>query len=424
MKQRAGAWGVIIIFVLMACSITGLFRHLPSQPGIDFSQPWGFGKAQRASNYQLGSPYLNLDGYQNELLQIANDSNDERLATAILNRQQPDPTGTPLMYYMMGNLPGSFATDLQVYRVVQVAAFLIAAFVLAWPVLKGVSGALFPIALAAAYVPLLFDLAVGNFDCFQLLAFVLAAASIDRLRKTGLSAIHSAALACILVLLSLFKPNFDSATALLWLCLLANAKGHRITILVASAAATAVLVVLPCLLFNSWSIWSDWHHYALPNANRIAYPVGAGNHAAVALLSQRFGLSIVLSMLVCGLLLSSAPAWLWVRHELAFMRVLLDPYACLSIGIVAAFALSPLIWQHYHVLAVAPALWLCRWGLQGLGITTLVLFADLPSILATNRVPVPLWLIQLNHSFCWLVLLLGIALALAMQTPRLRKEKA
>ena len=80
---------------------------------------------------------------------------------------------------------------------------------------------------------------------------------------------------------------------------------------------------------------------------------------------------------------------------------------------VLSLATSPLVWEHYQLLAVIPALWLCRAGATGwgaLGWLSLLAFADLPENFNSFAGHIPGWLMILNHSFCWLPLWIGMVM--------------
>jgi hypothetical protein len=73
-----------------------------------------------------------------------------------------------------------------------------------------------------------------------------------------------------------------------------------------------------------------------------------------------------------------------VRAALA--RMLGDPHLTTAIGVTLTIALPPLVWYHYYILVLAPALWLLnvRSGSSSArlwGLAALVLSAGLPASL-------------------------------------------
>jgi hypothetical protein len=72
------------------------------------------------------------------------------------------------------------------------------------------------------------------------------------------------------------------------------------------------------------------------------------------------------------------------RVRAALARVLGDPHLTTAIGVTLTIALPPLVWYHYYIIGLAPALWLLNvrsgsssprlWGLAAL-----VLTAGLPA---------------------------------------------
>lgn len=394
MKSGAAVWATAAILAAMTIATSALWRGLPQQPGSDFVQFWGMAKAQRLSHYQLGSPYLQRSGYQQYFRAMAAESQDRRLAFAVLNRQMTDPTGTPLLYYLMGNLPDRYSLVLQTYRLVQLAAFLVAVILLLRPNTAALG--VFVVALTAAYAPLLYDLAVSNLNCLQLLSLVLIAAVIARKPHGTLT---PCLLAAALVVLTLLKPNLSSASLLLGLCLLVRYPQQRLPVVATGLSLVALLLVMPCLLFGSWSVWLDWWHFSFSTDEVLAFPISAGNYSSVRLL-ESVGLTPAKALSLSAALLALPLLIHWSKLS----RLIVDPWLCLATGVILMLSLSPLIWQHYHVMALIPALWLCRSPAalpRIAGVVSLLLFADLPMNLNTVVGGVPEWAIEWAHAFGW-----------------------
>lgn len=422
-------WAALIVLAAMALGTQALWRGLPAQPGSDFVQLWGVAKAQRSSGYRLGAPYGNIDGYQQQLWQMTRDSGDRRQVFALANWHPIVPNGTPLLYYLMGNLPTPYTATLQWYRAAGLGIFLLTAYVLIRPLRWHTAAALiFTVLLAAAFTPLLFDLALGNLNCMQLLGLMLTAALLrqSRAKPGGLGAAASFLLAGLLALLSLAKPNFNSATLLLGVCLLLNGGWReRFAVIAAWGIISLLLLALPCMLFGRWDAWQQWWTYTFATGQGIHLPPPE-NFSGMNLLRSSLGLPAAAAFAVVGILLalpllgpgltSPSPFTAWRRQAAALRDHLKDPYFCLAGGILLTLALSPLVWRHYLVLAVVPALWLIARVESGAlpraaGWLSLLLFADLPMILNTATDAVPYWLIVAVHGFAWMPAWYGIIVA-------------
>lgn len=418
--------GLIVVMAMMLAGTYALWSSALRQPGVDFYLYWGIAKAQRLADFRLGSPYVNRELYQGAFESMAYGSGDNRLASAVAARELPDPTSTPLAYYLMGKQPNNYGLALNCYRVVQVSAFLLAAWLFARPLKLGsATGVALMVALVAGYSPLAFDIGLGNVNCLQLLGFVATATLMESVLRDGSSLNWPwiLLLTSLLVLQTLFKPNFAPAAALLSFCLLLNLKRQRVSVLASLAGMTALFLILPCALFG-WSTWWDWAKFISSPNQVFEFSVSSGNYSGVGLIKSTLGVgtgvaeSMVL-LLVALPLIRPSPSMreTWARFlELAstVLRALREPGFAVSAGIVLSFAISPLIWQHYQLLAIAPALWLCGKKRPG-GVTTLVvgcvsilLFADLPVNINTVFGGIPGWMISVHHGFSWMLLWFGM----------------
>ncbi|WP_029919106.1 glycosyltransferase 87 family protein [Nevskia soli] len=419
---------IIIVMILMATASFRFWSDLPNQLGVDFYQFWGIAKSQQSSGFRLGSPYRNPAGYQQQLLKLAAVEGDAELVAAVGKREQPDLTGSPLLYYLLGMLPQKYTVALWSFRTAQFVAFALAAFLLVRRLTSGpVSALTFAVALAAAFDPLLLDMAVGNLSSFQLLGLVLVAGLLEQggASNVRIGLAQALLVTVVLVLLTLVKPSIAAATALAGLCLYRKTERRVRTIIAVTAGAVcALLYALPCMLFNSASVWADWWSGTFSSVDRLAYAGGDGNYSGVGLLSSRLGISIAAAMALVGTFLLVSLLWPIVsvcattskagRDYLAVIRNgLVDPYLCIAFGVVVSFALSPLVWSHYQVLGIIPALWLC-WN-QGTrnrlpriaGWLALLLMADLPRRIYLLA-GVPWILIEACHGFSWLLLWVGM----------------
>ncbi|MFI4980184.1 MAG: glycosyltransferase 87 family protein [Nevskiales bacterium] len=417
----------IIVMIFMATTSFRFWCDMANQPGVVFYQFWGIAKSQQSSGFQLGSPYRNPAGYQKQLSKLAAVEGEAELVAAVSKREQPDLTGSPLLYYLLGMLPRKYTAALWGFRTAQFVAFVLTAFLLVRRFTSGrVSALIFAVALAAAFDPLLLDMAVGNLSSLQLLGLVLVAGLLEQggLNNARIGSAQAVLVSVMLVLLTLVKPNIAAATVLLGLCLyLKTERRDRAIAAVAAGAVSALLYALPCVLFNSASVWVDWWSGTFSSVGRLAYAGGDGNYSGVGLLSSRLGISVAAAMALVGTFLLVSLLWPIAsvratafkvgRDYLAVIRNgLVDPYLCIAFGVVVAFALSPLVWSHYQVLGIIPALWLCRdqgprYQLPRLaGWLALLLLADLPRRIYL-LVSAPWILIEACHGFSWLLLWVG-----------------
>jgi hypothetical protein len=178
-----------------------------------------------------------------------------------------------------------------------------------------------------------------------------------------------------------------------------------------------MLGLLPVALFGSAAVWSDWSSYILSSADRLAYDIDSGNYSAVTWLAWLSSAEVgrVTASVAVALAASAAAAIGPQRAWRACCELFRDPLCAASLGIVVLFSLSPLVWSHYQVLAIVPALWLCRassavWP-RVLGWGSLILFAD-PVRRVLMAWPLPTSVAELCHAFSWVPLWIGLLLVL------------
>lgn len=185
-----------------------------------------------------------------------------------------------------------------------------------------------------------------------------------------------------LFFLTLLKPNLALVTLLLAATLWTR-QGTAVFGRAALAAAclAVLLLALPCLQFHSWQVWLDWYRYARGiEAGKLISFIPQGNYALVILVAKGLGLGVSgVTALLAAALVGSGVGALRLKippgrrslPELgrAAVRSLRDPYLSAAIGVTATLALAPLVWLHYYVLSLFPALWLLwgrqHWGLAG-----------------------------------------------------------
>ncbi len=343
-------------------------------PGIDFYQLWGVAAAQRWAPDGLGSPYVEAPRYAAVLEARARASSDPRFEAASQRRRELDLTATPLLYASFRLLPDDYSLAFGIFQTLQLLLFTAAAIAIGR--LRGASTALctgVALLLIATFQPLIAELRVGNVACLQLFALVALTALADaghRAQPADASLLREAALLSGLAILTLLKPNLVAASLLLaahvW-----TVRGTRVFLVAAAGAApvTALALALPCVLFGSWGVWLDWWRTVFSDPARLVYPVSQGNYASPLLLAAATGLDASRAGLGIAVALAAttvARTWTLRPPEasglaalLAFARGRLrDPWWAAATGVVVIIALSPLVWAHYYVLCLFPALWL------------------------------------------------------------------
>ena len=283
------------------------------------------------------------------------------------------------------------------------------------------------------YDPLLVDLGVGNLDSLQLFGLALSLWLAIRLTRRGnLAQLTAAAFFCLLVFLTLLKPNLLPITLLLGAHLWAR---HGVRVLrpaaMTGAAFGVILVILSCLKFHSWALWLDWFKYArsLDSATLLTW-IGQSNFGPAILLSKGLGVSLsgtvaalaaglgALMALALSLAMPAGDRGLggWWR---AALRSLRDPSLCTSAGVIVLLVVSPLVWSHYYVLALLPALWLLSRRDQWLANLAGGLNLFLVSGVLLKIIPLSLWgprWIPCFYALTSAPLLVGV-LAMMAETP-------
>ena len=365
---------ILIIVLLASLAIPSSIRNFMVSPGMDFYQFWGVSKAQELSNYKLKSPYDEHAKYAEVLTAHVDRSSDVRLKKANgYFSNDLDLSGTPLFYLIFALLPVNYTSAFGIYQTLQIALFIASVVMLGSIYNEHRSGLLsLALLLVLIYEPLLSDLRVGNFNSIQLFALVLLIMFAERMARSALNPlIPSVIFMCSLVFITLLKPNLTLVMLLLSVHLWVL-HGTRIFSIAAAVSVVfcAFLVVVTCLKFNSWMVWLDWYNYIIgTNSTKLFYPVSQGNYATVLLVSSIFDTSnfVITVIIACALLFSLAIALIMSLSEdksnmkgmwQSTVRLLHNPHLVVALGVTATLILSPLVWFHYYLLSLIPAIWL------------------------------------------------------------------
>jgi hypothetical protein len=415
-----------VVLVLALVTFKAYVFNIFSQPGIDFYHFWGVPTALQLSDYRLGSPYAHGEQYAQVLNGYAGNMRSDGLLTMANQRRLVlDLTGSPLLYTLFAIVPRDYSRALTHFRIIEILLFFTAIALLRSAYrCGGLTVALLSLSLMLGADHLKNDLALGNITI--LLFFGLAATTMvmraynDRMVMPASAA---TGLLMSLVTLTLLKPLVLlpclGLAATLWHRLSGQA---RLWTAILTAMGTAVLVVIPCLYFRSWSVWQDWYDavYGV-NHRRLLYPVAEGNFSFSLIVSSwlntEFGLVVIMTAAVL--------AGSFVRARLGRSIRGLDgnvfaPDLAMAAGMVLTFALSPLSWIHYYLLLLVPALWLIEhdapesW-VPHLGLATLVISSGIMDHLLTFLGWDPA--IPPMRAVSWVPLWLGILLLLRAGVP-------
>jgi hypothetical protein len=315
-------------------------------------------------------------------------------------------------------LPSQYAQAARIHWLVQVLAFGFGAFVLLR--LAGVSK---PSALAAiglltlAYRPLGDDLFTGNLGSPQLAALAAVSWIAMRAIPTATRRARIAWTSAALVLLGglvLVKATLAPAALLLLLHLGYEVETREFARALGLALLGWILLLTaPLVWLGSASAWGEWLGLIVGrDAGRLSeYALAAGNTSTPRLLQEWTGVDPLLAAAGVGMVLaiSLAPV---------ARRVLSDAGLAAGVGIVVALALAPLVWFHYFVLALVPAIRLIveRGAPRGLGVLALALYSVYqPDLVTFSRDFVSGWLAPL-WSLTWVPLWIGLLVA-AVRVP-------
>lgn len=379
MPRIPGPVPCLILLILGSLALSQSAAHISRVVGMDFYQYWGVPVAMRLTGHTLGSPYRDGQRYVETLKAYAATVTDAKLKAASGFWGGPDFAASPLLYTAFTLVSTDYTVAVQTFQALQLVFFL-GAFLLLGALYRFDPFHLLCLAFLCVlfYQPLLSDLRVANLGCFQLIGLtglLFLGGAIARapffLRRAGLGALFLAALA----MLTLCKPNVALISALLAVHLGVR-HGRRLFVAAALTAviAAALLLILPCLYFGSWTVWREWYDFVYgSNAHMLVRRVADGNFSTAVLLSSWLGLDVyAVSLVLLGLLAASpivAAGWSRIAGPpagssggqaavAALRRVFEDARLALGIGIVLTMAISPLYWLHYYVLLLIPALWL------------------------------------------------------------------
>ena len=377
---RSPLAGPVAAAVLAAWFAISAIEVFPHQQGIDFYQFWGVPLAREAGRLDA-TPYVDQAPYARVLNQMAEASADAKFRDANRLRRSLEPMATPFLYAVFSLFGTGYEAAQRIYTVILYAAAAIAGFALAR--LRGVDpwmAACAALLVLLTFNPLAQDVRSGNVNSLQLVVLTALVAVSARRWFTGNDAIDGLYVG-MLALLVLFKPNTPWIALALGLHYLA-ARGLRAFAVGAVEAALlgAAAIAIGAWRLGGWHAWPEWLALARGmDGSAMVLPFERGNLSLAFVVSRLspvfgpFGWGLVLvTVLSLGLVLAfSAMGRRGDRLMPTARRAFADPWFAASVGIVFTFAASPLVWPHYHLLALIPIAWLlwpdfpcarCTWG--------------------------------------------------------------
>jgi hypothetical protein len=348
-----------LAIVLIPIVAADALHALADTGAVDFYHLWGVPVAHDA----LGSdPYAATQAYAAHLNGVAERSTSAKLHATNEKRREILPTGTPSFYALFSVLPHDFDRALASFVVAQYAAFIAAVTLLARAYGRGLAAAgVIGAGAALVFTPFSHDVSAGNVNSFQLLAvafLVWLSAARSRLPDPAFRYGFPAALGALAV----FKPNI--AWILMFLAVHFVIVTERVFLPRAVLAAALAALLLACVgaaYFGGPAAWEHWLEYARgSNGGGIVFTLAQGNHSMVEFLAEvspRIGLAraqLAMTGLGLGLLAFVALRGRDQHARARGLALLADARIAAACGAVLTLAASPLVWPHYHVLAILP----------------------------------------------------------------------
>jgi hypothetical protein len=219
--------------------------------------------------------------------------------------------------------------------------------------------------VALTFNPLWQDVRVGNVNALQL-GFVTAMLALLRADRGGgrlVTAVYLGALVAFV----LFKPTaLWIAAALAAHRLAARGPSHLLASAGGALLAAALAIGAGMACFHDADVWSDWFRSpAGMNRGALGEAFAHGNRSIAMWLAHNgpgFGANAYSAALgvaaLAVLFVAARPAQ--GRMGVGLARAFADPWFAASAGVVFTFATSPMVWPHYHLLALVPIAWLAR----------------------------------------------------------------
>ena len=361
--------GACVALALAALLVARATAAFPSQFGIDFYQFWGVPLAKVVSATPR-SPYDDPQGYARVLNAMSDASSSRKLHDANAARRNLEPMGTPFLYAAFSIFPADYDQAQIVFASLVYLAAAAGIFVLArsrgiapWPALW------IAILVELTFRPFMLDVKVANVNSLQL-AFMAALLHVAVKRRYSGNAIVDGLFLGFLAVFVIFKPNTPWIAMAFGIHYWVTQGNRRFFAGVGVAAILSVAALATgALFFRDAGVWGEWLRFARGmDGSGLPLALAQGNVSLSMLWAQQsrsygpVGYALIIASalsLALALAMSSGGRGAHL-FSATLRRVFSDPWFAASIGVVFTFATSPLVWPHYHMLALVPIFWLSR----------------------------------------------------------------
>ncbi|MBF0426362.1 MAG: hypothetical protein HQL66_11155 [Magnetococcales bacterium] len=417
---------IFILFGLCVVFLGGYddnLKRLAKVTGIDFYQYWGTGVALASGRLPEANILRNEEGVRTLLNDIVDHDPTDPLLRAVnqYRRNFIEFAGTPLLFSLwslvkMRGFSESFFWFSACKILLLIAGIVLVGRTLNWDLLSSLTTAL---VLPLFFQPAILDIVIGNINSIQFfgVSLVFYIMHIQKLREKS----DSTGLYTLSFILSAFfvflKPNILLLFPFVFMHLLAQPGPRRVgRILFAAGVVVACFLVFPMIQFAAPDVWLDWYHRVLApddasGSIRLFRTMKQGNYSTLALLQGIAGVApgnamrvLIVFLFVSLLLALFFRAWRlralppagsghpcrWGIHA-----IVADAKIMIALALVLSTALIPMLWAHYLVVMIVPALFLIgaeRYLARLCGLATLVCASDLVwqlVLLLHTLLPVP-----------------------------------
>jgi hypothetical protein len=342
----------VLLALLLAVALGGLWSSITYAPGIDFYQFWAVGQAVEEKLVDdVYAPAARPRLGQTFFARAAQSPSQRQRAAADFRKQEVQAASTPFLYTVFWTLQsGDYDTDLLRYRVLGLACVLLSIAALGRLLGYALSEILLVLVYACAGLPALQnDLAEGNVNALQLALLalpILLLGGVHRAWRTVLAGV-------VLGLGLAFKPNVVLAAALLggswalarrWRELCAGALGLVLGLAFALVSAS--------LFFGSAGCWGAWLVLARTLDQQLDVGVHWGNFALARLVRDATGFDAAWVLLLAALGLVATCLVRGRRSVQACTSTARLDALMIAIGPVISLFAGRLAWPHYLLLAL------------------------------------------------------------------------
>ena len=368
---------LVVLAIWFVASAIDVFPH---QQRIDFYQFWGVPVARHAGAIEA-TPYVDQAPYARVLNAMADASGSAKFRDANRFRRSLEPMATPFLYAVFSAFGTDYEAAQRIYTALLCAAAGLAVFGLAR--LRGVDttlSACVALLVLLTFNPFAQDVRSGNVNSLQLAVAAALVGVSARGWFSGNDWIDGLYLG-VLALLVAFKPNTPWIALALGLHYL-SLRGLRAFAIgvVEGALAAAGAIAIGAAAFGGAHAWSEWLALARGmDGSAMTLPFERGNLSLALVVSRAspvfgpvgWGMALVAVIAVSIVLALTDRGRRGDLLLAAARRAFADPWFAASVGIVLTFAASPLVWPHYHMMALIPIAWLiwperpcraCVWG--------------------------------------------------------------